>query len=103
VETAHGPSRIYDVTGIGMRVVGSSDVPTRAGSTGTTSNIGRTWAYDLTNLVLLCSFHHRFSPRTRLDHQGDPAGRLTFHKPDGSIYPPPRPELDPRLRELVRT
>ncbi len=58
---------------------------------------------DLTNLVLLCSFHHRFLHEHGWTIEGDPDTKLTFHKPDSSIYPPPRPELDPRLRELVRT
>jgi len=58
---------------------------------------------DLDNLVVLCGFHHRFLHEHEWRIQGDPGGRLTFKKPDGRIYPPPRPGLDPRLRELVRT
>jgi hypothetical protein len=58
---------------------------------------------DLENLVLLCGYHHRFLHEHDWTIDGDPNGKLIFHKPDGTVYPPPRPELHPRLRELVRT
>ncbi|HET7846214.1 MAG TPA: DUF222 domain-containing protein [Acidimicrobiia bacterium] len=58
---------------------------------------------DLENLVLLCGFHHRFLHETGWTVAGDPAGKLTFNRPDGRTHPPPRPELHPRLQELVRT
>ena len=58
---------------------------------------------DLDNLVLLCGFHHRFVHEHGWTIQGDANGKLIFRKPNGEQYPPPRPELDPRLRELVRT
>jgi hypothetical protein len=58
---------------------------------------------NLNNLILLCGFHHRFLHENGWTIQGDPNGKLTFHKPNQRNYPPPRRELDPRLRELVRT
>jgi hypothetical protein len=58
---------------------------------------------DLTNLVLLCGYHHRFLHEHRWAIHGDPNQTLTFHKPDHTIYPPPRPEIHPRLLELVQT
>lgn len=58
---------------------------------------------DLDNLILLCAYHHRFLHEHGWTIEGDPGGEITFHKPDGRTYPPVRPELDPRLRELVQT
>jgi len=58
---------------------------------------------NLENLVLLCGFHHRFLHEHGWTIEGDPEGKLTFRRPDGRVYPPDRPELDPRLRELIRT
>jgi hypothetical protein len=58
---------------------------------------------DLDNLVLLCGFHHRFLHEHGWTIEGDPNDKLIFSKPNGEQYPPPRPGLDPRLRELVRT
>jgi len=58
---------------------------------------------NLENLILLCGFHHRFLHEAGWTIEGDPAGKLIFRRPDGRSYPPPRPELNPRLRELVRT
>jgi hypothetical protein len=58
---------------------------------------------NLENLVLLCGFHHRFLHEHGWTIEGDPGGKLTFRRPDGRIYPPQRPELDPRIRELIRT
>jgi len=58
---------------------------------------------NLNNLVLLCGFHHRFLHENSWTIEGDPTGKLTFRKPDGRIYPPVRPELHPRLRELIQT
>lgn len=57
---------------------------------------------DLFNLVLLCGYHHRFLHEHKWQIEGDPSRRLIFHRPDGMIYPPPRPQLHPRLGELVR-
>jgi len=58
---------------------------------------------DLENLVLLCGYHHRFVHEHGWTIEGDPDGKLIFRKPNGTIYPPARPGLDPRLRELART
>jgi hypothetical protein len=56
---------------------------------------------DLDNLILLCGYHHRFLHEHgwRIDH--GQTGIPQFHKPDGSVYPPPRPALHPRVSELV--
>ncbi len=56
---------------------------------------------DLENLVLLCSYHHRFVHEHGWSIQLPADGKPVFRKPDGQVYPPPRPGLDPRLRELV--
>jgi hypothetical protein len=60
-------------------------------------------ATDMDNLVLLCGYHHRFLHEHGWSIEGDPGDKLVFRKPDGRIYPPVRPALDPRLRELVQT
>ena len=52
---------------------------------------------------MLCGFHHRFVHEAGWSITGDPGGELTFHRPDGRIYPPVRPGLHPRLQQLVRT
>jgi hypothetical protein len=56
---------------------------------------------DLDNLILLCGYHHRFLHEHGWEIEDDPEGRPVFRRPDGRIYPPARPELDPRLKELV--
>jgi hypothetical protein len=56
---------------------------------------------DLRNLILLCGYHHRFLHEHGWRIEDDPDGKPIFRKPDGSVYPPIRPGLDPRLRELV--
>ena len=58
---------------------------------------------DLENLVLLCGYHHRFVHEHGWTIEGDPDGRLIFKKPNGQVYPPVRPRLHPRLRELTQT
>jgi hypothetical protein len=58
---------------------------------------------DLENLILLCGYHHRFLHEQGWTIEGDPNGKLVFRKPDGRSYPPVRPELDPRLQELIQT
>jgi len=55
---------------------------------------------DLANLILLCGFHHRFLHEHGWSIVGTETG-FQFHRPDGRHYPPPRPELHPRLRALV--
>ena len=56
---------------------------------------------DLCNLILLCGYHHRFLHEHGWQVEDGPDGKPLFRKPDGEIYPPTRPGLDPRLRELV--
>ena len=57
---------------------------------------------DLDNLILLCGWHHRFLHEHIWKITND-QGRFTFHRPDGSAYPPARPELHPRLKALLST
>ena len=56
---------------------------------------------DLDNLILLCGYHHRFLHEHGWEIENDRDGKPVFKKPDGQVYPPARPSLDPRLRELV--
>ena len=56
---------------------------------------------DLDNLILLCGYHHRFLHEHDWKIENDQHGKPIFRKPDGQTYPPVRPGLDPRLRELV--
>jgi hypothetical protein len=56
---------------------------------------------DLGNLVLLCGYHHRFLHEHGWDIQDGPDRTPMFTRPDGREYPPERPRLDPRLRQLV--
>ncbi len=56
---------------------------------------------DLCNLILLCSYHHRFLHEHGWEVEDGPDGKLVFTRPDGRVYPPARPALDPRLKELV--
>jgi hypothetical protein len=56
---------------------------------------------DLDNLILFCGYHHRFLHEHGWRIEDDLEGKPTFRRPDGQIYPPIRPGLDPRLRELV--
>ena len=46
------------------------------------------------NLVLLCNFHHRLVHEPGIEIHGNPQGKITFKRPDGSVIPesPPRPE-----------
>jgi hypothetical protein len=56
---------------------------------------------DLDNLILLCGFHHRFLHEHGWSIENNSDRSPVFRKPDGQVYPPPKPGLDPRLRELV--
>ena len=58
---------------------------------------------DLDNLILLCGFHHRFIHQKGWHITGNPNDRVTFRKPDWTPYPRARPDLHPKLRELVRS
>ncbi len=95
------PDSYDDNSGSGMEDASSQDAYSRVGYMLTTNS---NWAdggpTDLDNLILLCGFHHRFVHEhgwTIHDQDGKPV----FAKPDGQAYPPPNPELHPRLRELV--
>jgi hypothetical protein len=57
---------------------------------------------DLSNLILLCGYHHRFLHEHGWSITDDSGGSPHFVKPDGNVYPPTRPGLDPRFREVVR-
>ena len=50
----------------------------------------------LSNLITLCSFHHRFIHAHRWELRPVPgrAGRWTFHKPDGTTHHPATPNID---------
>jgi len=58
-------------------------------------------ATDLDNLILICGFHHRFLHEHGWHITGPPERRV-FRKPDWTLYPGPRPPLEPRLLALVR-
>jgi hypothetical protein len=60
-------------------------------------------ATDLSNLILLCGYHHRFLHEHGWSIEADPEERPVFRRPDGRAYPPHRPGLDPRLRVLTRS
>ncbi|MGH3650524.1 MAG: DUF222 domain-containing protein [Acidimicrobiia bacterium] len=57
---------------------------------------------DLDNLILLCGFHHRYLHEHRWHITGPPHQRV-FRRPDQTPHPQPRPQLDQRLKQLVRT
>jgi hypothetical protein len=57
---------------------------------------------DLDNLILLCGIHHRWV-HERGWHITGPTDQRVFRRPDWSTYPSSRRQLDPRLRELVRS
>jgi hypothetical protein len=56
---------------------------------------------DLCHLILLCGYHHRFLHEHGWRVEDDGEGKPIFIRPDGRIYPPAPPGLDPRLKELV--
>jgi hypothetical protein len=56
---------------------------------------------DLGNLILLCGYHHRFLHEHGWGIEDSPERTPMFIRPDGREYPPERPGLDHRLRELV--
>jgi hypothetical protein len=57
---------------------------------------------DLDNLILLCGFHHRFLHEHGWHITGPPHNRV-FRRPDSTPHPHPPPQLDPRLKQLIRT
>jgi len=58
---------------------------------------------DLDNLILLCGFHHRFVHEHGWHITTSDDGAFQFRKPDWTPYPPPKPDLHPRLAALVDT
>ncbi len=58
-------------------------------------------ATDLDNLMLLCGFHHRFVHEHGWHITRNPDNQHVFRKPDWTIYPSPKPDLHPRLEQLV--
>jgi hypothetical protein len=59
-------------------------------------------ATDLDNLIVLCGIHHRLVHEDGWHITGPPGARV-FRRPDWTPYPRPKRQLDPRLRELVRS
>ena len=58
-------------------------------------------ATDLDNLILLCGFHHRFVHEHGWHITTSDDGAFQFRRPDWTPYPPPKPDLHPRLAALV--
>ncbi len=56
---------------------------------------------DLDNLILLCGFHHRFLHEEGWHITHGESGGFQFRKPDWTLYPEPKPPLEPRLKALV--
>ncbi len=56
---------------------------------------------DLDNLILLCGFQHRFVHEEGWYITTNKDNQFVFRKPDWTPYPPPKPELEPRLAALV--
>jgi hypothetical protein len=57
---------------------------------------------DLDNLILLCGFHHRYLHEHRWHITRNSNKQFQFRKPDWTLYPPPKPDLHPRLKHLVQ-
>ncbi len=58
---------------------------------------------DLDNLILLCGFHHRFVHEHHWHITSNSQNQVVFRRPDWIPYPPPKPELHPRLAALAGT
>ena len=58
---------------------------------------------DLDNLILLCGFHHRYLHEAGWHITTSPNGDFQFRKPDRTLYPPPKPDLHPTLKQLADT
>ncbi len=58
---------------------------------------------DLDNLILLCSYHHRFLHTNGWHITRGRDGAFQFRRTDWTVFPQPRQELAPRLRHLVRS
>ncbi|HLF99091.1 MAG TPA: DUF222 domain-containing protein [Acidimicrobiia bacterium] len=59
---------------------------------------GKKGPTDLGNLVLLCSYHHRFVHEGEWAIRGNPMGELEFVRPDGRVFGGGPPPLDPELK-----
>ncbi len=57
---------------------------------------------DLDNLILLCGFHHRFVHEHGWSITTNKNNQFQFRRPDWTLYPPPKPDLHPKLKQLVR-
>ncbi len=57
---------------------------------------------DLDNLILLCGFHHRFVHEEGCSITTSTGGAFPFRKPDCTLYPPPKPDLHPKLAVLLQ-
>jgi hypothetical protein len=74
-----------------------------ATSTPTTSTTGQTAANtDLSNLLRLCSHHHRLLHEGGYTIKRGPRGALHFHRPDGIALPTTLPPITGQLGELRR-
>lgn len=62
---------------------------------------GKGGATDLGNLVLLCSYHHRFVHEGEWDIRGNPMGDLDFVRPDGTVFGGGPPPLSPDTRRWL--
>ncbi len=56
---------------------------------------------DLDNLILLCGFHHRFVHEHGWHITRNSNNQFQFRRPDWTLYPPPKPDLHPRLKQLA--
>lgn len=50
---------------------------------------------DLGNLILLCSYHHRFVHEGEWRIRGNPEAEVELVRPDGTVYGQGPPPLDP--------
>ena len=57
---------------------------------------------DLDNLILLCGFHHRYLHEHGWHITTNKNNQFVFCKPDWTPYPPPKPDLHPRLKHLAQ-
>ena len=57
---------------------------------------------DLDNLILLRGFHHRFVHEHGWHITTNKNNQFQFRKPNRTLYPPPKPDLHPRLKHLAQ-
>ncbi len=58
---------------------------------------------DVDNLILLCGFHHRFLHEHHWHITTGHDGTFQFRRPDWTLYPKPKLDMHPRLKQLVRS